>query len=152
MRLGNPPKSVAQYFLYLAAQDGRALTPMQVLKLVYIAHGWQLGLYGRPLINETVEAWQYGPVIRSLYNEYKKFGYRSIDVDGICKPAGFDQNEENTIEQVWKAYGHQTGVGLSALTHQPATPWSITVETAGMNSDISEDLIEDHYRRLAQSK
>ena len=151
MKYGNSPKRVAEYFLYLSARDHRTLTPMQVLKLVYIAHGWHLGLYGRPLVNETVEAWQYGPVIRSLYREYKRFGSRPIDDIVSCKPEGFDAEEEDTIEQVWRAYGTRTGVSLSALTHQPDSPWSQTVERSGINSDISDDLIEDHYRRLAQA-
>ncbi len=31
---------------------------MQLIKLVYLCHGWTMGLYSRPLI-ENVEAWQY---------------------------------------------------------------------------------------------
>jgi len=61
MKFGNPPRIVADDILYLARQANNPLTPMQVLKLAYIAHGWQLGLHGRPLINEPVEAWKYGP-------------------------------------------------------------------------------------------
>src|SRR5437870_2146380 len=39
-------RTVANHFLRLAREKGDFLTPMQVLKLVYIAHGWMLGLYG----------------------------------------------------------------------------------------------------------
>lgn len=149
MRNGNSPAQVARYFLYLSAMENRALTPMQLQKLVYIAHGWQLGLYGRPLVNEPVEAWQYGPVIRSLYQEYKRYGSRPIDQEVPIKPEGFDAAEENTIEQVWRGYGSRTGVSLSALTHEPGSPWSITVEKLGLNNEISNDIIEDHYKRRA---
>ena len=48
-------------------------TVMHVLKLVYLAHGWMLGLHKRPLIKEQVEAWLYGPVILVLYQKYKYF-------------------------------------------------------------------------------
>jgi uncharacterized phage-associated protein len=61
------PKAIANYFIARAAADGKRLTPLQLIKLVYIAHGWYLGLTGEPLINEPPEAWQYGPVIPSLY-------------------------------------------------------------------------------------
>jgi uncharacterized phage-associated protein len=123
---------------------------MQLQKLVYIAHGWQLGLYGRPLVNEPVLAWKYGPVIPSLYREYKSYGSSPIANDVPSKPEGFDPEQEDTIEQVWRGYGKRTGVSLSALTHEPGSPWSITVKSLGLNSDISNDLIEDHYKRLAQ--
>ena len=52
-------------------------TPMHVLKLTYLCHGWMLGIYDHALINEPVEAWQYGPVVPSLYHKYKKFGRRN---------------------------------------------------------------------------
>jgi uncharacterized phage-associated protein len=124
---------------------------MQVLKLVYIAHGWHLGVYGRPLVNEPIEAWKYGPVIPSLYHEYKRYGSSVIKNGSSKSPAGFDSEEKSTIEQVWKGYGGRTGISLSSLTHEPGTPWSITVQQTGHGSIISNDLIEDFYRRRAAS-
>lgn len=148
MRYGTTASRVADYFLHLAARDRKTLSPMQILKLVYIAHGWMLGLYSRPLVNQEIEAWQYGPVIPSLYHRFKKYGSNPIDECGD-KPAGFDADEQKTLEQVWSGYGNRSGVSLSSLTHESGTPWDITVKRYGMGSVISNDLIEDHYRRLA---
>ena len=149
MKLGNSPKLVAEYILKLAQQQGNPLTPMQVLKLVYISHGWHLGLYGRPLVNEPIEAWQYGPVIPSVYHRYKKFGGAFISDVSDELPVGFDASESSTISQVFTGYGKRSGVSLSSLTHEPGTPWSITVEQSGIGATISNDLIEDFYRRQA---
>ncbi|MBV9510077.1 MAG: DUF4065 domain-containing protein, partial [Caulobacteraceae bacterium] len=66
-------RTVANRFLELARERGQMLTPMQLLKLVYIAHGWMLGLAGRPLIRDEVQAWQYGPVIPPLYNAVRSY-------------------------------------------------------------------------------
>src|SRR5277367_2017193 len=71
-------KAVANYFLDRADQSGKKLDPMQLLKLVYFAHGWYLADSGAPLIDEMVEAWRYGPVIPSLYHEFKAFGKNPI--------------------------------------------------------------------------
>lgn len=152
MRFGNSPRHVAAYMLYLADQHHRSLTPMQLLKLVYIAHGWFLGLHGRPLVNEDVEAWPYGPVIPSLYHRYKKYGSHPIEESADAKPSGFDGDEERTMEQVWHGYGSRSGVSLSALTHESGTPWAETMERLGPGAVISIDLIEDYYRRLATAK
>ena len=149
MRLGSSPKRVAEYILKLSQQQNNPLTPMQVLKLVYISHGWQLGLYGRPLVDEAIEAWPYGPVIPSVYHQFKRFGSRFIDDIPAELPCGFDTSETSTIDQVFRGYGKRSGISLSSLTHEPGSPWSVTVKQSGIGAVISNDLIEDHYRRMA---
>lgn len=140
-------RAVAQYLLRKGALDNNTLTPMQLLKLVYIAHGWMLGLYSRPLINEQVEAWQYGPVIRDLYNAIKH--YRSAPVESIEAPEEvFDGLETALLDQVYNLYGRFTGPQLSTLTHAADTPWDLTWRHHGKNSVISNDLIEEHYAAL----
>lgn len=53
----NSPRAVANYFIEKSIESGNSVSPLQLIKLVYIAHGWTLALYKRPLINETVEVW-----------------------------------------------------------------------------------------------
>ena len=80
------PKDIADYFLLKGADDAN-MTPMKLIKLVYIAHGWSLGLYNKTLINEQPQAWKFGPVIPSLYDEFKEFGNKKIERSIIlCYP------------------------------------------------------------------
>ena len=65
------PLLVADYFI---ARSGGRLTPLQVIKLTYIAHGYSLAINGEPLVDEAVEAWRYGPVVPSVYYGAKKYG------------------------------------------------------------------------------
>lgn len=123
---------------------------MQLLKLVYIAHGWRLGLYGKPLIKDEVQAWQYGPVIPKLYNAVREF--RSSPVNGRLSAPGLDslnKNEKSIVEQVFDIYGHLSGPALSRLTHASGTPWDATYEDGEFGVVIPDDIIEDHYERLA---
>lgn len=57
--MAHDARAVANYMLAVAEKKGMTLTPMQVLKLVYLAHGWSLAWFGRPLIRDDVEAWDY---------------------------------------------------------------------------------------------
>lgn len=140
---------VADKLLELAAADGRSLTPMQLIKLVYICHGWMLGLYGERLISDDVQAWKYGPVIPKLYQAVKNF--RDQAVTGPLSEDGtaFDEIEEDLIRQVYQAYGARSGIALSELTHRSGTPWHSTVKPSGWGLVISDDLIEQHYKELA---
>lgn len=137
---------IANEFLRLAKQDGRALTPMQLLKLVFIAHGWMLGLYGRPLICDTVQAWKYGPVIPDLYRSIRHF--RNNPVTGVLATTDgtdLDEFETDLINQVFENYGQYTGIQLSMLTHQAGSPWHMVYKPNQADTVISNDLIKLYY-------
>jgi uncharacterized phage-associated protein len=141
--------AVANRFLELAQASGKTLTPMQLLKLVYLAHGWMLGLQGRPLISDDVEAWQYGPVIPKLYNAIRHF--KSDPVAGPLRgdSDALDETEADIVRQTFEIYGSKTGPALSRLTHMPGGPWGMVYERGKFGTDIPNDIIEDHYRQLA---
>ena len=142
------PTIIAEHLLWHAGEASRILTPMQILKLVYIAHGWMLGLSSRPLISESAEAWRYGPVVRSVYQRYKKYRGNPINEPCTDRKARLDNYQRDLLRQVFEIYGKYTGIHLSRLTHQPGTPWSITWE-AGLLV-IPNELIKDYYRRRAE--
>ena len=141
------PSYVSERLLHQAADIGRVFTPMQVIKLVYISHGWMLGLLDQPLILETVEAWRYGPVVRSVYRKYRKYRGNPIDQQGAPHDGQLHAQQRNLIDQVFQGYGQYSGLQLSRLTHQPGTPWAIAWQS-GMNI-IPDELIKEHYRRRA---
>lgn len=140
-------RAVAQQILNECRAAGDpSVTPMQLLKLVYIAHGYMLGRHGVPLINEPVQAWQYGPVVRSVYQAIR--GFRSQPVTHVpsAPPVSFDDTEMAVMRDVARIYGRADGITLSSATHQPGTPWSVTWSNQGQNAEISDDMIEGFYR------
>src|SRR5437762_397203 len=71
-------RALANTFLELAKEEGKSLSPLQLQKLVYYAHGWNLGIRNAPLIDAPIEAWRFGPVVQSLYHEFKEYGNNPI--------------------------------------------------------------------------
>src|SRR5690348_15136296 len=67
--------AIANEFL---RRRGESVSPAQMLvqKLAYIANGWNLAINGEPLIRENAEAWDNGPVYRSIWDHIRDFGYR----------------------------------------------------------------------------
>ena len=134
-----------------AGRPMNALSPMQLLKLVYIAHGWMLALYSRPLICDEIEAWRYGPVIPELYHEIKRFGSRPVVGPLNKSPTSIDKAADDIVRQVYDGYGHYTAAQLSELTHQSGTPWATTRAAGyGWRDTISNSLIEEYYRRKSE--
>lgn len=68
------PAHIANFFLWNADKEGiKDMTPMKLIKLVYISYAWSLAIYQNKLFNERIEAWRYGPVIPSIYHEFKRW-------------------------------------------------------------------------------
>ena len=162
------PEGVANAFLKKSQKDGTIITQMKLQKLVYIAHGWMLGLSGKPLVNQEPEAWERGPVFPQLREHVKNsgsnpigdlihenddspFAFFSNQLRGAIITADLDEYEQLVIDHVWTRYGQMGPFDLSDLTHQPNTPWSITFENGdGRNCPIDNKLIRNHYSQLAQ--
>lgn len=163
--MGHSAKAIANAMLDVAREHGASVTPLKLQKLVYIAHGWSLGLTGEPLVvDQLPEAWQYGPVFPSLYHEFKEFGRGSIANKAtdfnIGRGLSFDLIEPvvpeddtytwSLLRKVWDQYGKYGGVALSELTHRSGTPWDQTWSKSGgvKNAVIPEEVVKQHYEDL----
>lgn len=138
------------------ANPPRYFTPMQILKLVYLCHGWMLGLYRRPLIRDNVEAWKYGPVIPNLYHQLKAYRDNPVTApiptwNGM-NTEPLDAYESAIIEQTLSGYGQLNGLQLSQITHAPNTPWSMTFRPDQLGLVISDEIISNHYQNLYQER
>ena len=150
-------KAVANYFLKKYGHTG--ITPLKMQKLVYIAHGWNLAVNDEPLVtDERVEAWDYGPIYASLYHEFKYLG--RLPIIDLAEDVGqdmkkftpkIDRGDKKTmqlLDRVWEVYGGMSEMALSAICHQPDSPWAETKDVLPgiRNAHISEDAIKNHYK------
>lgn len=169
-------KAACNYFIEQARSEGRCITPMQAIKLVYFAHAYTLAILDRPLIDDHVEAWKFGAVIPSLYHSLKQFGSDPITAPILDKKkvdytdwlmnspeelakeypkaifhTNFSKEEKEVMNSIWALYKDKDAFELSAIIHQPNTPWTQVWEEKGKYAHgavISDDLIKDYYIRL----
>lgn len=146
-------RQIANWFIDRAKRDGRSLSIMSILKLVYIAHGWNLEIRNLPLINNRIEAWQYGPVIPDVYNTFRRQGITPTQPDAGVHSLE-DAEVEAFLEEIYGIYGKMSPFRLSELTHEPGGPWETTTQWGGWFAPIPNDLIKSHYvskRKLANA-
>lgn len=140
------------------------LSPMKLQKLIYYAHGWQLGATGDSLIDEQVEAWQYGPVVQSVFDAAKAYGNRAIDSHLVSFEVQmfFDSSEPEVLSPgelssvspllnwVVDQYGHHSAITLSNLTHVLHGPWHQVYQQYNgaipRNTDIPPETIQRYFR------
>ena len=121
-------------------------TPMHILKMVYLCHGWMLGNTGRKLIIEPVEAWRYGPVVPSIYHLYKSFGGEPIDISPIDLTDKFSNYQIQLISVVVEAYKLHSALSLSSITHQKGSPWHQVYRNGqGEGAIIPDKIIQKYY-------
>ena len=157
--MGYSARTIANYLIEAKSREGGTPpTPMQLLKLVYIAHGWNLAINDLPLINDGIEAWRYGPVIPKIYQDLKKWGntpVRELLPAPASEAGSLAQEEMGVMDAVLNAYGNLSGVQLSNLTHASGTPWyQVYYDEKQDTGDapIADGRIKQHFIRLASSK
>ncbi len=139
---------VAKYFVDMANEkEYTGITPLKLIKMVYIAHGWMLALYDKSLIIEPVEAWKYGPVIHSLYKEVKSFG--SQQVSNIDDKYSFtpDEEQKSIMIQTYENYHNLAASQMIDLTHKDGTPWE-QVYSGELYEEIDNEIIKEYYKKL----
>lgn len=143
-------RQIANWFIERARRDNRKLTIMQLLKLVYISHGWHLEMRRSPLIVNKIEAWKFGPVIPDVYNAFRKQGVEVSDIVPHFAPV-LAPSDENLLEQIYNSYGRLSAERLSDMTHVAGGPWEIATTQLGYFAPIRDDLITAHYQQLRQA-
>lgn len=123
---------VANAFIHRAKNGKIAdLTPMKLQKLMFFAQSWHIKETGYPLFDDFFSRWQYGPVIPSIYHEFKDFRDKPITTYGMdvyCNSTMIDDRDTASwalIDDMIKEYGNYTASQLSWMTHQPGTAWSM---------------------------
>ena len=106
---------------------------MKIQKLVYLAHGHALVENNTPLIDELFEAWKFGPVLPSLYQECKKYvgdeiteyikDYNYQTLSRLPAAIPTDEKTLKIINFVWDNYGSMDAMSLSEWTHEKDGPW-----------------------------
>lgn len=156
--------SIANYFVQISVRDGRAVKPLRLMKLVYLAHGYILSMLDRSCLNQRfdqVEAWKYGPVIPSVYHSFKGNKDKPITEPTVIitdeingKPVTevphlLDKDARNVCVMVWNAYQKFSDTQLVDMLHADGTPWSKFYKE-GENIIIPDEDTKSYCDRMAK--
>ena len=133
----------------------KRLDSLTLNQLVYVAHGWILGAYSKPLIDNTVDqiqAWAHGPIVvnlhyltqsfqttpLNLYDFYAILAKRSNSYNENIlpnpkrsRPSGLEDLDHHYpkvvkgLDWVYKTYTPYSGGQLLTLTTQENSPWAL---------------------------
>ncbi len=124
------------------ANGGDNITNLKLQKLLYYQQGYHLAQFDKPLFDENVEAWMYGPVVPVAYDYFQQYGAQSLPVekDVIILP----DEEESLFYQVYDAYREFSAIGLMNMTHREK-PWTEAVPH-NRGTVISLDAMKSYFK------
>ncbi|HUX56069.1 MAG TPA: type II toxin-antitoxin system antitoxin SocA domain-containing protein [Bacteroidales bacterium] len=136
-------RNVSDFFLSLSEPEaGDTISNLKMQKLLYYAQGYYFALYNKPLFQEKIIAWQYGPVVKEVYEAYSEYSHGSIPKPRRINLKVFDEEIMNFLKEIYQVYGQYSALRLMQLTHGEP-PWK--------NTNIGEEITLGKMGRFFKS-
>ncbi len=153
---------VANFILDHAENKGKAITNLDLQKILYFVHGHYLVQFHEALVVDEFEAWNYGPVHRTVYDVFKEYNDmpiegRALAFDPVRRqkrelPQLTDGKAISIIHRVLDYYLDMPTFLRVQMTHSEGTPWTRTVQAAekrpNLGMKISNQLIEECFEGI----
>lgn len=151
-------RAVANYILDSAhSYRIENVTLMQLLKLVYLSHGWSLVFSNTPLVRQLPQAWQLGVIYPTIYKQLVKCGNTPIGKRLIDKYTNLtfttnmlSETQQKIIKAVCLSYGRMNAYDLSNIITKRGSPWEITISKEGIYKEIPINVMQEYFRTLAK--
>ena len=123
--------NLAKYIIATVKNSGQPITNLKLQKLLYYSQAWHLALDRQPLFEDRIEAWVHGPVVPTVFREYREFRWSPLTADENYQIS--TDVSKHTVK-VLKAYGPLDASQLERLTHSE-DPWKEA--RSGLAADVS---------------
>ena len=132
---------IAEKLLTLSKDSG-GLDNLKLQKILYFAQAISLVRNNKPLFKEDLEAWNYGPVVESVYRKYKSSEDSIISHDSN-KNIEISQEDLDVLKDTLETFKNYTGEELIEMTHKHK-PF-MTYFKEDENAVIPVNFIKEYY-------
>ena len=128
------------------------VTNLALQKILYLIHMVHLGRTGEPLIQLRFEAWDYGPVLPSLYHRVKIFGDKPIQDVFLGASSIAGTPEAAAIDEGCDWLLIKKPAELVEMTHWQNGAWAKNYVPRTRGIPIpSADIIAEYKARIASA-
>ena len=111
-------KFIIKYF----NDNDKEVTNLMLEKLLYFLEAIYMSITNdNKLYEEEFYAWEFGPVNKIIYKEYKEFGKYPIDI--ATRNLIINENNKQYIEILFKLFKDYKPFDLVTLSHSEGSPW-----------------------------
>ena len=135
----------------LCELSGWQISQLKLQKMLYLADMVYVGANGCSMFDENYEAWDYGPVLPSVYQKTKAFGAKPIPnvfhtIDDL------PEDMAPYIENAWESLRGQSPGELVANTHWEHGAWAKVYKPGvkGITLKLA-DIINEYEKRTGSA-
>ena len=150
-----PVDLIADYFIWKSKQEDEAITNKKLQKLLYYAQAWSVVINKHPLFKDKIEAWVHGPASRSVYFNFRNFGFQPIKKNVLKNDIEkINVKMRDFLDEIWRVYGKHDAQYLELLTHNEK-PWQEARRgleiSESSDNEISIDAMKNYYLSLLKN-
>lgn len=128
---------------YILRNSSKCLSNLELQKTLYFAELDFQKECGKRLIEDDFEAWQYGPVSREVYYEYRGYGASSITRPEDEINLGLDNKEKEVLNKSILNSNNKTYWELVEASHKEGGAWKKTYKNGEKNKIKQEDILNE---------
>lgn len=132
---------ICSYVINYCNSKGYSISNLKLQKLLYFIQAYFLVTTSRPCFKETIEAWDFGPVVPKAYREYKLFG--NANIPDVSARIGINRDDEERIQTVVDACSEFSSTDLVRVT-QNQEPWK-RAYFPGAQKEITQQSIREYF-------
>lgn len=147
------PTMIANNILSRAFAEKAYMSPMKLQKVLYFVASEYQKATKRPLLEEPFSTWAYGPVVYSVYDEFRSFSKDNIkryarDARGNVFMIDETQDIELKValDRVWDRTKNVGAVRLSEITHMRDSAWDKAFQDDKPVLNLADIAIDTTYR------
>ncbi|MBQ9953124.1 MAG: DUF4065 domain-containing protein [Clostridia bacterium] len=150
---------VCRHIINYSNDKDYGISNLKLQKVLYFIQVWYWLKKEEPCFNESIEAWDFGPVVPEAYREYKQFG--AVDIPSIHSYIQFDNSDfwnskrvefkddviqpkdKRIIDQIVDDFSKYSASTLVRVTHNQ-TPWKDAYKK-GRGTIITKEAIRGYF-------
>lgn len=112
---------IARYVITVSLDDGYPVSNLKLQKMLYFIQGVMLVKYKKKAFDEDLVAWQYGPVVKSVYFEFSSYGAMPILLK--YKDIQINDEQRSAADTVINSFLKVSAFTMVDETHREGSPW-----------------------------
>lgn len=134
---------VAKFIVTYAMNRGNPVTPLKLQKLLFFLWAEVFHRNGTELFTDTIYAWQFGPVVLSVYNRFCANG--GMAIRNTYDDIGINDHDASVLSEILNRYMGFSARDLVDLTHRRGMAWDRVYRNGeGNHQSIGFNLIIEH--------